>query len=107
MFRVSLWKSMLFLSALLLGSTFAGRLDEVARRKGFHPNAVRDLHAAKLRERAAQSKAKPRYLNDNTKSKIRSQSLPFAEPELCCRILCRISSGGSAELYDGNVSTLR
>ena len=83
MFRVPLWKSMLFLSALLLGSTLAGRLDEVARRKGFHPNAVRDLHAAKMRERAAQSKAKPRYLNANTKSTSRSTCLSFAaKPEL-------------------------
>ena len=68
MFRFSMWKTSLFLSALLLGTTFAGRLDEVARRKGFHPNAVRDLHAAKLREREEQAKVKPRYLNDNTKS---------------------------------------
>ena len=59
---------MLFLSALLLGSVFAGRQDEIARRGGFHPNAIRDLHAAKMRERAAQSTEKPRYLNANTKS---------------------------------------
>ena len=68
MFRVSFWKSTLFFGVLLLGSTFAGRQDEIARRKGYHPNAIRDLHNAKLRERAEQSKAKPRYLNDNTKS---------------------------------------
>lgn len=75
MFRVSFWKCALFLTVLLLGGTFAGRQDEIARRKGYHPYAIRDLHNAKLRERAEQSKAKPRYLNDNTKSAYRIRKL--------------------------------
>ena len=65
---------MLFLS-LLLGSVLAGRQDEIARRKGFHPNAVRDLHATKMRERAAKSKEKTRYLNANTKSRSHALKL--------------------------------
>lgn len=89
MARFSFWKSLLVSSALLLQGSFAGRQHEIARNKGFHPNAVRDLHEAKLRERAEQEKVKPRYLNDNTKSNFKAKKPPKERlTNLKYRILC-------------------
>ena len=59
---------MLISSILLLESAFAGRLDTIARNKGFHPNAIWDLQARAERARAPQEKIKTRYLNSNTQS---------------------------------------
>ena len=67
----TVWKSLLFLGTLLLSSTFAGRLDEVARRRGFHPQALRDIE---IRARALpkeQEKVTHRYLTSETKSMYR------------------------------------
>ena len=69
MARSSFWKNAFVFSALLLGGSFAGRQREIARNKGFHPRAVQDFHEANLRARADQADTKPKYLNDNTKSK--------------------------------------
>jgi hypothetical protein len=70
MARFSFWKNAFVLTALLLGGSLAGRQREIARNKGFHPRAVQDFHEANLRARAEQANTKPKYLNDNTKSKL-------------------------------------
>ena len=70
MARFSFWKNAFVSCALLLGVSFAGRQREIARNKGFHPRAVEDFHEANLRARAEQANTKPKYLNDNTKSKL-------------------------------------
>lgn len=51
---------------LLLSTVLAGRLDELSRRKGFHPQALRDLE---LRSRGLSHEIthKRRYYNEKTK----------------------------------------
>lgn len=64
------------LSALLLASAFAGRLDKVARNKGFHPNAIRDLKAhSVLASRGAghHAQTERKYYNEDSASTY----LPF------------------------------
>lgn len=61
-------KRIIWLILLLIGSALAGRLDDVARRKGFHPNAVRDLErrAQGVGHEAATSR---RYYSESSKGK--------------------------------------
>lgn len=58
-------KNILSAALLLLASAQAGRLDDVARRRGFHPDALKSLEKRGLGvgERAAE---KRRYYNDDT-----------------------------------------
>lgn len=65
-------KHLLAAATLLLGAGSAGRLDKVARNKGFHPNAVRDLEVrSELNRRGAGSQAQTerKYYNENSASK--------------------------------------
>lgn len=105
MVQLSFWKSTLLLG-FLVGTTLAGRQDEIARRKGFHPNAVRDLHAAKNRERAEQAKRKPKYLNDKTKGELQMRSASLANANRKGRILRRIAPRDPTKLHDRNVQWL-
>lgn len=73
-------KHLLAAGALLLATVSAGRLDRVARNKGFHPNAIRDLEAREeLQRRGAGSQAQTerRYYNDKSAS---TRSSPPASP---------------------------
>ena len=72
---------------LLLGGTLAGRLNDVARRRGFHPQALRDL-AARSQGVEESSSTKNRYLNQDTESGERCGQLLHGTTDNTARILC-------------------
>jgi hypothetical protein len=70
------WKSAWLASFMLVGATFAGRLDRVARNKGFHPDALQALaQRSHPQAQAEQVRTKARYLNARTES-----TLPLSNP---------------------------
>jgi hypothetical protein len=60
---------------LLVKCSIAGRLDRVARHKGFHPNALRDQEAARRRGIGLDSNTTLRYHNAHTESAFHLQIL--------------------------------
>ena len=97
-------RSILLLSAVLLGSTSAGRLDDVARRGGFHPQALRDLeiHARALPKE--QEKVEHRYLTSETKSVYDLRPLwALLRADKRPRVLRRVASRDPTEFHDRNV----
>jgi carboxypeptidase D len=61
-----LWKAAFLFCAALLGLTLAGRLDTVARNKGFHPNLARGLEARGATPRDERASTNYRYRNSKT-----------------------------------------
>ena len=70
----TIWQKALCFGLLLLRSTFAGRLDDVARRKGFHPNAMKAFEN-RARGVGSEAASKRQYYNNETSSKLAAEAL--------------------------------
>ena len=66
--RTNLWNAVVVGSAIL-ASVFAGRLSEVAQRKGFSKRLVEDIARQKLDARAVKA-SDLRFYNNDTKSQF-------------------------------------
>lgn len=92
------------LALVLIGSALAGRLDEVSRRKGFHPQALRD-HELRLRGLDERATHQRRYYNNKTKGWCARQGGECCAdgycPDYFVESLPDIPSNFLTEMYSG------